>query len=303
MKIVVIGGSGLIGKKLIPLLKERGHEAVSASPSSGVNTLTGEGLAETLADAQVVVDVSNSPSWADDAVMEFFDKSTRNLLAAEAAAGVGHHIALSVVGADRMTDSGYMRAKVNQEKVIEAGGLPYSIVRATQFFEFLGGIADSGAEGDTVRLSTAPMQPLAADDVAAALADIAVGAPLNATVELAGPERMSIAEFVGRFMAASGDKRTVVADPKALYYGATMDERGIAPERIRVSALHGSRIGSAGKRDTGRPATARSYALASFSALPPDRSSARAWRLSAGRQVMPRLGGRVRWGKVAKISG
>jgi uncharacterized protein YbjT (DUF2867 family) len=229
MKIVVIGGSGLIGKKLIPLLKERGHEAVSASPSSGVNTLTGEGLAETLADAQVVVDVSNSPSWADDAVMEFFDKSTRNLLAAEAAAGVGHHIALSVVGADRMTDSGYMRAKVNQEKVIEAGGLPYSIVRATQFFEFLGGIADSGAEGDTVRLSTAPMQPLAADDVAAALADIAVGAPLNATVELAGPERMSIAEFVGRFMAASGDKRTVVADPKAPYYGAAMDERGIAP--------------------------------------------------------------------------
>jgi uncharacterized protein YbjT (DUF2867 family) len=229
MKIVVIGGSGLIGKKLIPLLKERGHEAVSASPSSGVNTLTGEGLAETLAAAQVVVDVSNSPSWADDAVMEFFDKSTRNLLAAEAAAGVGHHIALSVVGADRMTDSGYMRAKVNQEKVIEAGGLPYSIIRATQFFEFLGGIADSGAEGDTVRLSTAPMQPLAADDVAAALADIAVGAPLNATVELAGPERMSIAEFVGRFMAASGDKRTVVADPKAPYYGAAMDERGIAP--------------------------------------------------------------------------
>ena len=229
MKIVVIGGSGLIGKKLIPLLKECGHEAESASPSSGVNTLTGEGLAETLADAQVVVDVSNSPSWADDAVMEFFDTSTRNLLAAEAAAGVGHHIALSVVGADRMTDSGYMRAKVNQEKVIEAGGLPYSIIRATQFFEFLGGIADSGAEGDTVRLSTAPMQPLAADDVAAALADIAVGAPLNATVELAGPERMSIAEFVGRFMAASGDKRTVVADPKAPYYGAAMDERGIAP--------------------------------------------------------------------------
>ena len=229
MKIVVIGGSELIGKKLIPLLKERGHEAVSASPSSGVNTLTGEGLAETLADAQVVVDVSNSPSWADDAVMEFFDKSTRNLLAAEAAAGVGHHIALSVVGADRMTDSGYMRAKVNQEKVIEAGGLPYSIIRATQFFEFLGGIADSGAEGDTVRLSTAPMQPLAADDVAAALADIAVGEPLNATVELAGPEAMSIAEFVGRYMAASGDRRPVIADPKAPYYGAAMDDRGIAP--------------------------------------------------------------------------
>src|SRR3954470_3236784 len=229
MKIVVIGGSGLIGRKLVPILRERGHEAVSASPSSGDNAVSGEGLAETLADAQVVVDVSNSPSWADDAVMEFFDKSTRNLLAAEAAAGVGHHIALSVVGADRMTDSGYMRAKVNQEKVIEAGGVPYSIVRATQFFEFLGSIADSGAEGDTVRLSTAPMQPLAADDVAAAMADVAVGAPLNATVEVAGPEKMSIAEFVGRFMAASGDRRTVIADPQARYSGAVLDSRGIAP--------------------------------------------------------------------------
>ena len=229
MKIVVIGGSGLIGKKLVANLTERGHEAVSASPSTGVNTLTGEGLAEALAGAGVVVDVSNSPSWADAAVMEFFDRSTRNLLAAEAAAGVRHHVALSVVGADRMTDSGYMRAKVNQERLIEASGVPYSVVRATQFFEFLGGIADSGAEGDAVRLSTAPMQPLAADDVAAALADIAVGEPLNATVELAGPEAMSIAEFVGRYMAASGDKRTVVADPKAPYYGAKMDDRGIAP--------------------------------------------------------------------------
>ena len=182
MKIVVIGGSGLIGKKLVPILRERGHEAVSASPSSGVNALTGEGLAEALAGANVVVDVSNSPSWADAAVMEFFDTSTRNLLAAETAAGVGHHVALSVVGADRMPDSGYMRAKVNQEKLIEAGGVPYSIVRATQFFEFLGGIADSGAEGDTVRLSTAPMQPLAADDVAAALADIAPKTPRRAAV-------------------------------------------------------------------------------------------------------------------------
>ena len=229
MKIVVIGGSGLIGKKLVPILRERGHEAVPASPSSGVNALTGEGLAEAFAGAQVVVDVSNSPSWEDAAVMEFFDKSTRNLLAAETAAGVGHHVALSVVGADRMSDSGYMRAKVNQEKLIEAGGVPYSIVRATQFFEFLGSIADSGAEGDTVRLSTAPMQPLAADDVAAAVADIAVGAPLNTTIELAGPEMMSIAEFVGRFMAASGDKRKVIADPQALYSGAVMGERGIAP--------------------------------------------------------------------------
>ena len=229
MKIVVIGGSGLIGKKLIPLLRERGHEAVSASPSSGVNTLTGEGLAEALKGTQVVVDVSNSPSFEDKAVLEFFETSTRNILAAEAAAEVGHHVALSVVGADRLPDSGYMRAKVAQERLIQGGKVPYTIVRATQFFEFLGAIADSGAEGDTVRLSTAPMQPLAADDVAAALADVAVGAPLNVTVELAGPEAMSIAEFVGRFMAASGDKRTVIADPQALYTGAKMGSRGIAP--------------------------------------------------------------------------
>jgi uncharacterized protein YbjT (DUF2867 family) len=229
MKIVVIGGSGLIGKKLVAGLGKLGHEAVPASPSSGVNTLTGVGLAEAFAGAQVVVDVSNSPSWADDAVMEFFRTSTSNVLAAEKRAGVGHHVALSVVGADRMKDSGYMRAKVNQETLIESGGVPYTIVRATQFFEFLAGIAESGAEGDAVRLSTAPMQPMAADDVAAALADIAIGAPLNATIEVAGPEKTSIAEFVRRFLAASGDTRTVVADPKALYYGAVMDDRGIAP--------------------------------------------------------------------------
>ena len=229
MKIVVIGGSGLIGKKLVPILRERGHEAVPASPSSGVNTLTGEGLSESLAGADVVVDVSNSPSWADDAVMEFFKTSTGNLLAAEREAGVGHHVALSVVGADRLPDSGYMRAKVAQEGLIQSGGVPYTIVRATQFFEFLGGIADSGAEGDTVRLSTAPMQPMAADDVAAALADVAAAAPLNATVEVAGPEAMSIAEFVGRFLAARGDKRRVIADPQATYYGAVMGPRGIAP--------------------------------------------------------------------------
>jgi uncharacterized protein YbjT (DUF2867 family) len=227
MKIVVIGGSGLIGKKLLPLLK--GCEAVSASPSSGVNSVTGAGLAQALAGASVVVDVTNAPSWEDAAVLAFFDASTRNLLAAERAAGVGHHVALSVVGADRMPDSGYMRAKINQENLIKAGGVPYSIVRATQFFEFLGGIADSGAQGDTVRLSTAPMQPLAADDVAAALADVAVGAPLNAIVEVAGPEELSIAEFVGRFMSASGDKRRVIADPQATYYGAKMGSRGIAP--------------------------------------------------------------------------
>jgi uncharacterized protein YbjT (DUF2867 family) len=229
MKIVVIGGSGLIGKKLVSILRERGREAVSGSRSSGVNAVTGEGLAEALAGADVVVDVSNSPSWEDAAVMEFFDLSTRNLLAAEQGAGVKHHVALSVVGADRMADSGYMRAKVNQEKLIEAAGAPYSIVRATQFFEFLVGIAESGAEGDAIRLSTAPMQPIAAEDVSAALADVAVAAPLNAVVELAGPERASIAEFVGRFLAANGDRRKVVADPQALYYGARMGDRGIAP--------------------------------------------------------------------------
>jgi len=229
MKVIVIGGSGLIGKRVVDNLRNNGHEAVAASPNSGVNSVTGEGLATALAGANAVVDVTNSPSWADADVMEFFDKSTRNLLAAEATAGVGHHVALSVVGADRMPDSGYMRAKVNQENLIKAGGIPYTIVRATQFFEFLGAIADSGAEGDTVRLSTAPMQPISADDVGAALAKVAVGTPANATIELAGPEAMSIADFVGRFMAAKGDKRKVIADPKALYYGAVMGSRGIAP--------------------------------------------------------------------------
>jgi uncharacterized protein YbjT (DUF2867 family) len=230
MKIVVIGGSGLIGSKLATNLRQRGHEVVAASRSTGVNALTGEGLAGALVGADAVVDVSNSPSWEDRAVMEFFDTSTRNLSAAEKAARVRHHVALSVVGAERMPDSGYMRAKVNQEKLIGAGGVPYTIVRATQFFEFLGGIADSGAEGDAVRLPTAPMQPIAADDVAAALVDFAVSAPLNATVELAGPEETSIAQFVGRFMAASGDKRKLIADPHARYYGAVMGSRGLAPE-------------------------------------------------------------------------
>lgn len=227
MKIIVIGGSGLIGKKLVPLLRQRGHEALSASPSTGVNALTGEGLAGALKGADVVVDVSNSPSFADAVVMEFFDKSTRNLLAAEREAGVRHHVALSVVGADRLPDSGYMRAKIAQENLIETGKVPYTIVRATQFFEFLGAIA--GPTGGEVRLPTAPMQPLAADDVAAALADIAVGAPANAMIELAGPETFSIAEFVRKFLAASGDTRTVVADPQASYFGAVLDGRGLNP--------------------------------------------------------------------------
>ena len=229
MKVVVIGGSGLIGKKLVPILRKWGHEAVPASPSSGVNALTGAGLAEALAGANVVVDVANSPSFADAAVLEFFETSTRNLLAAEEAAGVRHHVALSVVGADRLPDSGYMRAKVAQERLIAAGGVPYTIVRATQFFEFLGAIAGPPSGGDTVRLPTAPMQPLAADDVAAALADVAVGTPVKGIVELAGPEALPIAEFVGRFLAASGDKRTVVADPQARYFGTALDDRGLNP--------------------------------------------------------------------------
>jgi uncharacterized protein YbjT (DUF2867 family) len=227
MKVVVIGGSELIGKKLIPLLRGRGHEAVSASPSSGVNTLTGEGLAEALAGADVVVDVTNSPSFEDKAVLEFFQTSTRNILAAEAAAGVRHHVALSVVGADLIPDSGYMRAKVAQERLIQASGVPYTILRATQFFEFLGAIAGPGA--DTVRLPDAPMQPLAADDVAAALADVAVGPPANGVLEVAGPESLSMAAFVGKALAASGDTRSVVADPRARYFGAALDDLGLRP--------------------------------------------------------------------------
>src|SRR5687767_14787172 len=228
MKIVVIGGSGLIGKKLIPLLRERGHVAVSASPSSGVNTITGEGLAEALAGADVVVDVTNSPSWEDKAVLKFFETSTGNILAAEAAAGVKHHVALSVVGADRIPDSGYMRAKDAQEKLIKTGSVPYTILRATQFFEFLSAIAGPGA--DSVRVSNAPMQPMAADDVAAALADVAIGPPANGMLEVAGPESMTIAEFVGKAMAASGDSRHVIADPQTGYYGAVLDNRGLRPD-------------------------------------------------------------------------
>jgi uncharacterized protein YbjT (DUF2867 family) len=227
MKIVVIGGTGLIGKKLVANLTARGHEAVPASPSTGVNTLTGEGLTDAFAGARVVVDVSNSPSWADDAVMEFFRTSTGNILAAEKAAGVGHHVALSVVGADRMPSSGYMRAKVAHEELIRNGGVPYTILRATQFFEFLGGIAGQG-DGE-VRLPTVPMQPLAADEVASALADVALKPPANGTLEVAGPESMSIADFVGRYLAASGDDRKVVADREATYFGAALDRRGLNP--------------------------------------------------------------------------
>ncbi len=203
MKIVVIGGSGLIGTKLVNNLRQHGHEVVAASPSSGVNTLTGEGLAEALAGAQVVVDVANSPSFEDKAVLEFFETSGRNLLAAEAAAGVGHHVALSVVGTDRLLASGYFRAKMAQENLIKASKIPYTIVRATQFFEFVGGIAQSATDGQTVRLPPALMQPIVSDDVAAALADVAVEEPLNGTVELAGPEPIRMDELVRRFLSAN----------------------------------------------------------------------------------------------------
>jgi uncharacterized protein YbjT (DUF2867 family) len=229
MKIVVIGGSGLIGTKLVNELRSLGHEVVAASPSSGVNTITGEGLAEALAGAQVVVDVANSPSWEDKAVLEFFETSGRNLLAAEAAAGVGHHIALSVVGTERLLASGYFRAKMAQETLIKASSIPYTIVRATQFFEFVGGIAQSATDGQTVRLSPALVQPIVSDDVAAALAEVTLGAPLNGTVELAGPERLPLDKLVGRFLIATQDPREVVTDVHARYYGIELNDQSLTP--------------------------------------------------------------------------
>jgi uncharacterized protein YbjT (DUF2867 family) len=211
MKIVVIGGSGLIGSKLVPKLREHGHEAIAASPNSGVNTLTGQGLAEALKGASVVVDVSNSPSWEDAAVMKFFETSTRNLLAYEASAGVGHHVALSVVGTDRLSESGYFRAKIAQEKLIKASPIPYSIVHATQFFEFLKGLADISTDGDKVRLPHVLFQPMAADDVASAVGRIAVGPPVNGIVETGGPEQFRMDELVRRRLASLKDPREVIA--------------------------------------------------------------------------------------------
>jgi uncharacterized protein YbjT (DUF2867 family) len=229
MKVVVIGGSGLIGSKLVSKLTEHGHDAVPASLNTGVNTLTGEGLAEVMAGADVVVDVTNSPSFEDAAVLEFFRTSTGNLLAAEAAAGVGHHVALSVVNADGLPDSGYLRAKVAQEQLIAGGGVPYSIVRATQFFEFVQAIAQGATEGDTVRLPDALIQPMAADDVAAAVGRVAVGEPVNGIVEIGGPEPLRFTEFVGAGLAAHDDSRSVVADPNAKYFGAVLQERSLVP--------------------------------------------------------------------------
>ncbi|MGH2397727.1 MAG: SDR family oxidoreductase [bacterium] len=229
MKIVVIGGTGLIGTKLVNKLRQSGHEVVAASPASGVNTITGEGLAEALAGAQVVVDVANSPSFEDKAVLEFFETSGRNLLAAEAAAGVGHHVALSVVGTDRLQESGYFRAKMAQENLIKAFKIPYTIVRSTQFFEFLDGIAQSGTVGQTVRLSPALVQPIASDDVADVMADVTAGAPVNGAVELAGPERISLDKLVRRFLSAKQDARQVVADVHARYFGAELNDQSLTP--------------------------------------------------------------------------
>jgi len=229
MKIVIIGGTGLIGSKTVPILRQKGHEVVAASPNTGVNTITGEGLKDVLAGTQVVIDLANSPSFEDKAVLEFFETSGRNLLAAEAVAGVRHHVALSIVGTDRTPENGYFRAKVAQEKLIKASGIPYTIIRSTQFMEFLKGIAAAATEGNTVRISPGLFQPIAADDVAPAVADVTVAAPRNGTVEIAGPDRAPFNEIVARYLRAVGDPRTVVSDPEARYWGGLVDDRSLVP--------------------------------------------------------------------------
>jgi uncharacterized protein YbjT (DUF2867 family) len=229
MKIVVIGGTGLIGSKVVEKLKQKGHEAIAAAPNTGVNTITGEGLKEAMAGAQVVIDLANSPSFEDKAALEFFETSGRNLLAAEAAAGVRHHVALSIVGTDRTPGNGYFRAKVAQEKLIETSGTPYTIIRSTQFLEFLRGIAASSADGNMVRISPGLFQPIAADDVAAIVADVALAAPRSGIVEIAGPERAPFNEIVARYLKAVGDPREVVSDPEARYFGGRVEERSLVP--------------------------------------------------------------------------
>ena len=231
MKIVVIGGSGLIGSKLVARLKQQGHEAVAASPKSGVNAVTGEGLAAALAGADVVVDVANAPSWEPAAVLEFFERSSENLVATEAAAAVKHHVALSIVGTERSPDNAYFRAKLAQETIIKSARVPYSIVRATQFFEFLGAIAEMGAIDGKIVVPSALFQPIAADDVAARLAEVATDKPLNGTIDIAGPEKAPFNEFIARRLKASGDPRTVIGDPKAPYYGGPIDDTSLNPLR------------------------------------------------------------------------
>jgi uncharacterized protein YbjT (DUF2867 family) len=229
VKIVVIGGTGLIGSKTVAILRQGGHEVVAGSPKSGINSITGEGLKGAMAGAQVVIDLANSPSFENKAVLQFFETSGRNLLAAEAAAGVRHHVALSIVGTDRTPDNGYFRAKVAQEKLIEASGIPYTIIRATQFLEFLGTIADSCADKNVVRVSPGLFQPIAADDVAALVADVALAEPRNAIVEIAGPDRAPFNEIIARYLKAVGDPREVMSDPEARYWGGRVEKRSLVP--------------------------------------------------------------------------
>ncbi|SCW77964.1 Uncharacterized conserved protein YbjT, contains NAD(P)-binding and DUF2867 domains [Rhizobium mongolense subsp. loessense] len=230
MKIVIIGGTGLIGSKTVERLRRKGHEVIAASPNTGVNTITGEGLAEALAGAAVVLDLANSPSFEDKAVLEFFQTSGHNLMAAEKVAGVKHHIALSIVGADRLPESGYLRAKVAQEEIIRESGIPYTIVRSTQFLEFLGGIAQAGTTGDSTRLSTGNLQPIASDDVADFMTDAALAAPVNGIIEIAGPERARLSDFVARYLKATGDTRKVVADPEAHYFGTKLGDGSLVSD-------------------------------------------------------------------------
>jgi uncharacterized protein YbjT (DUF2867 family) len=239
MKIVVIGGTGLIGTKVCKILRGGGHEVVPASPSTGVNTQTGEGLAAALAGAAVVVDVANAPSWEDQAVLNFFETAGRNIAAAETAARVGHHVALSVVGTDRMLAAGYFRAKMAQEKLIKAAGVSYTIVRATQFFEFVGGIVESGSDGKTVRLPPAMMQPIAADDVAALVAEAALAGPLDDTIDIAGPDRTRMDDLARQFLAAKGDARTVTTDTSATYFGTPVNDESLVPlGKARLGPTH-----------------------------------------------------------------
>lgn len=230
MKIVIIGGTGLIGSKTAERLRKKGHEVIAAAPNTGVNTITGEGLAEALVNAELVIDLANSPSFEDNAVLEFFQTSGKNLMAAEKAAGVKHHVALSIVGTDRLPKSGYLRAKVAQEKIIREAGTPYTILRSTQFMEFLGGIAQSGTVGDTARLSTGNLQPIASDDVADFVAEAALAAPANGIIEIAGPERARLCDFVARYLKAVGDTRTVVPDPDAHYFGTRLEDGSLVSD-------------------------------------------------------------------------